>query len=393
MSTFLLKYWDKIPIKLFFTAQVKLIRKISWGIVPLTFGCKENDIVEVTKLYSNPIFNLRTAQYGHTLFYLVKGLFLLKAFIIDGVPLTGNSLTRISFWIDLFSIGYLSTSFLRYKCNEFVKVTNSLFTISYIQSHIWYKFLICNTFLVCLGVIPLYGVMVTFTNIDPITTSLKPLLVDRPNVYLAIRIILGTYEIWNFALVATLTCFVVYDGMFPSYVALYLMIKKLHKDVLKNKYSSSVSTFQALVQRYQQIQIYTKMTNECYQQRVALPLKITVMTFAILLGVVLMDNGLRATAGMDAIILCAYTMVNLDAFLAVGYSFPGLANFTSTKILEGFRLHLTMGKSTVSKFRKTIRSFKDVRIGFGGVNYYEKNTAINILKFMIETTANLVLLV
>lgn len=396
MSFFGYSRWKNIPIHSFFKVQLRLVRAISLGSIRIHLNVATNTLLKLDSPKSF-FLTLKKAQIAHTVVYSLKGMFIFKSAFLDGLQLNGNALVRISFWIVPSSIGYLVISFARYKEEEFVKICNTLFTNKTIQESATLRILFLNTPALSIGMSVLYALLVVFTTIDPITAVLKPYLVNWPTAYIALKLLLSIYDAWNFALMATLGCFIVYDGMFPGYVALGQLTEKLFTKI---RTPSNWATAIESVNHYHKLELYTKLTNDCFQDGLALPLKFTLMLFAVLLGSVVLDTKLQNTTSTEAFILCLYTLVNLYVLMAIGYSFPGMANQFSLKTLHKLRNILAdkgaggkISRRAKIQFRKEIKACRDVRIGFGMVNYYERLTVIHILKVIIEATVNIVLMV
>lgn len=243
--------------------------------------------------------------------------------------------------------------------------------------------------------------MVVFSNIDPITAYLE---LNGSNIsvsYRLLRFAFGAFDIWDFWLLGRFGCFIVFQVMFASYLSLLLLINKLRYN-LKSTFTVSQLTekLKLLILEYNQIQLYTKIINSCFQNSVALPVTMTVMLFGILLGTVALDEQLRSSASIDAFVLSVYTVINMDFISAVGFYIPGLLNARSQSIINTWKTEMvtiikgnTYSRKTTREIQRIIRAIRDVRIYFGKLNFYEKNTCITILKFMVETTVNLVLLI
>lgn len=81
------------------------------------------------------------------------------------------------------------------------------------------------------------------------------------------------------------------------------------------------------------------------------------------------------------------------------YSFPGIANDMSKNILVGWKTQVAVAFKTgrltrtgLREYERKIKAFQDIRVMFGAVNYYEKDTWVNIFRFVIDTIVDLTLL-
>jgi len=86
--------------------------------------------------------------------------------------------------------------------------------------------------------------------------------------------------------------------------------------------------------------------------------------------------------------------------IAVAYFVPGKINETSKQIVIGWNKAIVQTANSNIYFRKLLRevrqiitSTRDIRIYFGELNYYENDTCVKVLKFMVDTTVNLVLII
>lgn len=85
--------------------------------------------------------------------------------------------------------------------------------------------------------------------------------------------------------------------------------------------------------------------------------------------------------------------------MAIGYYCPGKVNETSKRVLQLYRYMLReiyVTKESIKSKRECIRlvgACREFQINIGAVNYYERSTAINILRFLVDQTINLCLIV
>ncbi len=146
--------------------------------------------------------------------------------------------------------------------------------------------------------------------------------------------------------------------------------------------------------------IYTEMINSCFSTSIALPYKINVIMFTILLGSVALDSNLRNSASTIALFLAVYLPLNVILFLAVAYSIPGMVNTVSKQVQKGWLTVVaknanifSCSKKRLRELRQDFKAIRDIRIRFGELNYYERDTGANILKFIMDSMVNLALMI
>lgn len=173
--------------------------------------------------------------------------------------------------------------------------------------------------------------------------------------------------------------------MFCWYIVLYKLIKTLEQNtetIRRNANTDQFTILEALFTFYRRLQIHTIRVNKCYQEKYALIFKPLLMGGVIILGTVMLQPKLTTTSTAE-VILCVYSAVNGYIVVAIGYFVPGKVNGISKSILVIFRSIIGQRKLVSSKTRReysrVIKSFQDIRICIGRVNFYEKFTALNIL--------------
>ncbi len=386
-------------LKSLYLLELKYFNKLTLHSFPLTFNESQNDTIHMeTQPRCNKI--LKWILLAHTLTYLIKGAFIFESSVIDDISVDGNQMTRISNWMICLSVGVMSYTFFLYKGDELTTVVNGLLNIDFIKESQGVAFIVINGISISTIVPIIYTVTAIYSNIDPITAYLEHNVEQLGIFYRMLMIIFRVLDLWNYWYLCRLTCFLVFEIMFASYVAMLLLVCRLHSQQTNYKNTSQpLCKIKQSVTQYKQIVIYTEMVNNCFRFSIALPYKLTVVIFGILMGTAALNKNLRSSAKMDAFCFSVYSWVNLILFLAVGYSIPGVVNEVSKRIKQCWANMLaermrTYVRSTklLRELRRHVKATRDIRFYFGGVHYYEKYTGVIILKFMMDSMINLVLM-
>ncbi len=142
---------------------------------------------------------------------------------------------------------------------------------------------------------------------------------------------------------------------------------------------------------YRKLLILTQITNECLQYY-ALWVQSFVMFWAIISTAIVMQTDIRSEMEFYELLLLTAIILELYlVFFVVGYSFPGQANRKSRKIKGGLQNKL-IGGYLGKVDRKILRSLRDVKIRFGSVNFYAAMTPLVIVKFVLEKSIKIMLL-
>ncbi len=206
------------------------------------------------------------------------------------------------------------------------------------------------------------------------------------------------FETLDITIVANVCIFLLYEGMFCWYIAIYEMIKVLRENMEKRQKESVFGQscrFKRWLTEYRHLEMHTIQINNCYQEKYALSFKPVLMFTIIVFGTLLLEPELRLSTSLSGLILSSYALINTVILVAIGYYIPGKVNEISRSILAKFR-SMAVERSCLSyslkEYKRTIRAFRDVRIYIGTVNFYERMTALNILNFLVNQTINLILL-
>lgn len=370
--------------------HVRLISLISFSSVPIHVVYNSTKLVAYHANYRKLLF-LKTLQFVHTAYYGFKGFVLLQKYTLLGETLTGNGLVQIAFWLVPAIIGFLLPALLRSHGNEISLVSNHVLTLEHAKNSILLKFLLLAIPVACTGVSVLYAALLIIFDTNKSSTNAAGL-----NIF---RVFINAFDIWDFCYVAYTGCFAIYIGMFGSYLTLYNLSVHLRRDMI-NFPDKPQLHLNKVIGCYKQLQLYAKLVNYCFQHALALPVKVVLLTLAILLATVALNERLRSSSATEVLVLGEFTLLNLYVLLAIGYSFPGMLNTNSKVILQKWQTIVSTGFTGKSRLlvlkremSRIIKACAPVKVGIGSSNYYEKQTALVIMRFLIDSTVNLVLLI
>lgn len=138
------------------------------------------------------------------------------------------------------------------------------------------------------------------------------------------------------------------------------------------------------------LQINNGLVNICFQQKLALWFKVLIMFHTIITGAMILQSEWRTSLSMPRLVACIYVWIAMNIVMAAGFYFPGKANETSRKLLKACELQFQASPGSVLQSQE--KSLKEIRIHIGTVNYYERDTALNLMDFLVGQTKSLVLL-
>lgn len=146
---------------------------------------------------------------------------------------------------------------------------------------------------------------------------------------------------------------------------------------------------------YRKLQVFSAITNQCLKDY-TLAFQVFLMSWVIMTTSILIDQTIRDTMQTFEIVLLTGIILEVYTIgFLTGYRFPGQANEKSKVIKQIWKRHVIYS-STKGKQRKiektTIKSFQDIKIMFGSVNFYEKMTSLVIVNFVIEKSIRVMLL-
>lgn len=128
------------------------------------------------------------------------------------------------------------------------------------------------------------------------------------------------------------------------------------------------------------------------------------MSWVVVTTALIGDSRIRNSLEHQELYMCFFLVSEIYIFFVVGYSFPGQAHVISKRIRAKWSKRLAVqvqsSKSNGSSFnkfgsaldRRMIRSFSDIKLRFGSVNFYGRITALVVVQFIVERSLKLMLL-
>lgn len=382
------------PLAWFLNFQVKIVNAISFSVSPYTTQTQVKTVLPTKHFGKTKQTFLSAFQFAHIFAYFAQTSLLLKPIINDHKVIRGDTLVLLQL-VTLRT--YLSLSVFKFskeKYLDFKLLCNSLFRIDFVQKSCLFKLIIINTPLQCTLISALYGI----ANIGLTANNIYFDVNAGKNFYKNLLTLgLAIFDSWSFANILIFASLFVYDGLVTAYVALYRVAKLVY--LQSSEKPRDYNHIWKYIRQYREAQLYTGFVNFCFRETLAIPLKVVLVTISILFGTIVIEKRIRCATADLVIFMCAYCLVNAYLFMAVGYGLPGKVNLYSKKIIGNFKASLAF----IRKYehynlehkiiRKCITSCCDIRVRFGAANYYEKGTALMILRFLIESTVNSILLV
>lgn len=93
-----------VTLKSLFSLQFKYAQLISFGILPFHTSLDDNKMIHTDMTSLRLSTNKRLYSF-HILFYSIKGIILYRKYAVDKVPLIGEDLFVIGYWLVVFQIG------------------------------------------------------------------------------------------------------------------------------------------------------------------------------------------------------------------------------------------------------------------------------------------------
>lgn len=286
------------------------------------------------------------------------------------------------------------------KAESIVDIFNTFCELETVKSSLYFKFVFYINPIVAAIIPVLYGFAVLLIGMDPITSNPAFQLNNWTKLKYILRILMPTFEIWNFTVLSSVGLLLVHEGMLFSYIALYEIALEWYKKTLDpyQTFSFRYTKLKCLVASYYKLKIYTLRENDCYQTTFAVRYKPILLIVSISLATVMLSQKLRSTTSSIGLFFCVFTVSNCYIFMALAYYFPGKVNEYSKRTLAVYSRFIAANQidtgngNSAKKGRKIIYACRDVRVYIGDTNYYEKLTALNILDFLVEQTIRTVLL-
>ncbi len=286
-----------------------------------------------------------------------------------------------------------------HKSKELENLYNSLYTLDCVKNWQITKLFAVYTLIFCVSIETFHGSLIAFTNVDPIVVSLKFVSTDYPTYYFCLRLLLGIYDTWSFALSNTYGAVIFMNGMFLSFIVLSKVVKTTNENIrLCN--SAYPKYIEKCIRMYEILLLLAKLINSSFQYLIALPFKFIMITDAIIMGTTLLDNRLRQSLSSVTVFLCIYIVLMTYFCTWCTFSSPGIANTVSKEVLDNLKHKIAMlcesrvvARKDLRRLHRKIRACHEIRIMFGAVNYYEKDTWISIARYMIESTIDFTLMI
>lgn len=390
-----------MSLKIIFNFQLVACVKLSLNTIPIRPSNKKYIFVEVITKQKHSNFLTKVLIVNLSITF-VKGLLILKPFLMNkNMPVTASLLLQLGFCFIPVAHTFCYVIFFSFKFQEFVDFCNSIYSSNSVQLNNFVQFLMYNSPLFSFSLSCLYAGLILFTNVNPITEWLNTFRNELPVIIVAVlSIVISLYEIWSFAIMTYFGSLVAINGMFAGYVGLHHLTKRLLYSIQICKESLS----EKYINEYRNLRILTILANDCFQKVVALPLKVLMISTCVIAGVILFESKLRETSTILELYVCLYIIINLYCFIIISYSFPGQAHYNGRKIVEKYKLLVVtvcvtnktngiVSKVKEKLLQKYIISCGEIRLKFAGHNFYERNTWIILIEFLLECTLSLVLMI
>ncbi|CAL8147111.1 unnamed protein product [Orchesella dallaii] len=216
----------------------------------------------------------------------------------------------------------------------------------------------------------------------PFPSSLisKRMASENQVIAFAARSFLSVAYAWNFVSFG-LHGYLIINSVIICVGILYITVYELKRNT-NNRFLHKNT------QKYQMLQLVSGRLNGCFQNTVFFWFTVIIVMVGSsgMTGCIMFYGNLKTSSLIVLMMLASHAVT----ITVTAFKFPGLVNWMSKQILHGWEVNLPNG---CGKWRrKYILSFREIRIHFGGVNFYEKNTCVNIFDFQIQITINLILL-
>lgn len=193
------------------------------------------------------------------------------------------------------------------------------------------------------------------------------------------------------------------------------MFIKLSFSVFRKARNSDFALIQSY-KLYRRLLVITSVINECFQNDFAIWIMTSLMAWVVVASAIISDSKVREILTTQEFCMTVFILCEIYTFFVVGYTFPGHAHVLSKRVKLKWTKHLTTqqkfinirGKSGdevvyimgspscrgggAALDRRIIRSFHDVKIRFGSVNFYGRMTALVVTQFVVEKSLKLMLL-
>lgn len=273
--------------------------------------------------------------------------------------MTGDKVIQISFWVMLAFLYFVIVSLAIEQSSSLVDILSGHCKLKIVTSSPYLNIVFYSVPILVSSIPFLYALAVMYIRMEPITTNIVPILRNWTIFNYSLRILMYTFEIWNFSTFSIIGGMFVCEGMLCSYIALYEVAKDLHKQALKTllKTRFNYAKLKSLISSYDEVRLYISQVNDCYQETFTVRYNPIIISVSVILATILINRNLRPTTSSVGLYLCGYTVVNCYMLIAIGYYFPGKVNEFSRKTLPSFTRFIACDQIN-SKNRKCIKEFK-----------------------------------
>lgn len=211
------------------------------------------------------------------------------------------------------------------------------------------------------------------------------------------RIVSIAYETWNCALYCSLATFQVFLGVFAMYGVIHWATMEILANLRNLRRDAAAFSYQKLLQSvrsYKRILVLTTITNDAFKDDTSVGYKLCGMSISAGIALVQVNYKLNKVISTPAMSMLDYIFLQWYCTFLLGYGVPGQANQNSKKIKAVWKQCSIRGdQSGIQLKRHGVNGrIPDIRLQFGSVNYYEANTPLNIVHFVMDKTASILLL-
>lgn len=362
-----------------------LLRTVPWRFQVIVPTFTNGRIVSEAK--SVKPWNIIRGVYAvFKILYSIQILLLVWHYKYGRINLSGGSTLYLIFRYGIGCLGCITYKFLLTSSKDLVAMINTLYlqpTLSsanqlriFMQSTRYSIFLVGGIYICTI-----------------ITTSYKPILVFSSSVsenngvvLFVLDIFISLYDIWEYLVLVPLSTLVLCHGMFSSYAAIYVLVKRFN--------STCNECYVQMLTSLNELLILVSLINASFQRFVSVGIKIEVMTICITCGAVLLNSTYRSKLSTTIVVLMFYFLLTLYFIMAFGYLLPGLANHVSSGMIVKMKVGIVTIRSNIDYkvARRRVAAVQPLRLRCGAVNYYEQGTSLCIINFLLEKTISLSLL-
>lgn len=361
---------------------------------------------------SNKIIHVATNKVQFTKLALLQWLHLLvhvpQLILHTNIWLHGhfspNGIQQLAllYWCHSFFAGIMVHNFIKNQANEFALVANTIYAVPGVHnSAIMKQAMQMAQNAVIPNLLSFLALAVT-SKYEPITFSLELYNIFSKDTCSVLRNALLTYQIWNYGVTIGPAWLICNNGVYASYVAIWIMGGKLRKE-FRSLSKGSLECLRKSIKEYSHLQLCVGLANQCFSKGMALPFNAMFMFLGVMMGAMILNPAFRGISSVTALGACIYGVVVLYFTLVLGYYFPGRANHISKSVRNLWHLKLSECKSgsgmerkvdrkELKYLRSVVRSKRQLKIYIGEVNFYERGTSLQLVDFMVDKTIAALLL-